>query len=337
MSASPADPAAAAAMAAPSIVNTYGLTYLGVVIAALLYGISLVQTYMYYEKYEEDRWTTKGFVALLFALDTTHMVIIVYAMWYYLIDCFLQPAKLLVIEWPMFTELGLTILITLLVQLFFAQRIHILTKKWWISGSVVVLSIMQFGFASYFISVVARGDRLWSNIVSHTWSTDVSLAVTVAADLIIAVAMFSTLRSHRSEFANTRQLINELISYAIGTGILTTTVSIFTLVFFATSTSFISSFFYFLLSKLYTNSVLVQLNSRQRMRDMISGGSRVTTGGSGHKDTSVRLTDLRNRHGNPSSNAVRIDVDTVIDGEEDYRMTNSRSQQGYLKSKEFDV
>jgi hypothetical protein len=49
----------------------------------------------------------------LSALDTTHMVIIVYAMWYYLIDCFLQPAKLLVIEWPMFTELGLTVRISI--------------------------------------------------------------------------------------------------------------------------------------------------------------------------------------------------------------------------------
>jgi hypothetical protein len=69
---------------------------------------------------------------------------------------------------------------------------------------------------------IAGGEKVWTDIPRYTWSTDVAISIKVIGDITIAVAMWITLRNFRSEFANTRAVVNELIVFAVGVGILTT-------------------------------------------------------------------------------------------------------------------
>jgi hypothetical protein len=63
---------------------------------------------------------------------------------------------------------------------------------------------------------------VWAAIPEYTWITDISLSNAVAADVLIAIVMCITLRGHHSPFAQTRNVLNALIIYVAGTGIITT-------------------------------------------------------------------------------------------------------------------
>jgi hypothetical protein len=63
--------------------------------------------------------------------------------------------------------------------------------------------------------------KTWTAANIYKWATNVSLGCSVVADLTIAVSMTLALRAHRSKFEKTTTLVNKIIMYAIGTGVLT--------------------------------------------------------------------------------------------------------------------
>jgi flagellar biosynthesis regulator FlaF len=62
----------------------------------------------------------------------------------------------------------------------------------------------------------------WTAITSDVAENDIGLAVSLTADIIIAGAVVFSLLRRRSEIARTQSLVSRLISFAIGTGLLTT-------------------------------------------------------------------------------------------------------------------
>jgi hypothetical protein len=72
---------------------------------------------------------------------------------------------------------------------------------------------------------------MWATIPHHTWSTDVSLACSIAADIIIAATMSIILHRRSTEFDRTRSIVHKMIAYSVGTGFLTVIISLLTLVF----------------------------------------------------------------------------------------------------------
>jgi hypothetical protein len=83
--------------------------------------------------------------------------------------------------------------------------------------------------------IQAKRQLFWTSIPQHTWSTDLSLGCSIAADSLIAVAMTVILRARSTEFDRTRSIIQILIAYAIGTGLLTVIMSLLTLIFVRSS------------------------------------------------------------------------------------------------------
>ncbi|OAX31642.1 hypothetical protein K503DRAFT_62068 [Rhizopogon vinicolor AM-OR11-026] len=57
-------------------------------IAAIMYGITVLQTYMYYVHYPRDNMSTKLLVALIWVLDTLHVSLMCLALYYYLVTSF---------------------------------------------------------------------------------------------------------------------------------------------------------------------------------------------------------------------------------------------------------
>ncbi|KAK0471868.1 hypothetical protein IW261DRAFT_1571542 [Armillaria novae-zelandiae] len=74
--------------AAPSIGETLGALYIGSIIAAMLFGITNLQSVMYYKRYPKDWWLYRCSVALLWVLDTLHVILSTHTLYFYLIEMF---------------------------------------------------------------------------------------------------------------------------------------------------------------------------------------------------------------------------------------------------------
>lgn len=82
------------------------------------------------------------------------------------------------------------------------------------------------------------------------WATTTGLISAAIADILIAVCMVYLLRSRRTVFAHSRNLINRLVMYSVETGLLTSVWAIIVVVTFLTmSGNLVSVGFLFILPK----------------------------------------------------------------------------------------
>ncbi|KAJ7890912.1 hypothetical protein B0H14DRAFT_3855221 [Mycena olivaceomarginata] len=103
--------------------NTMGALYLGVVGSAILYGISLLQTVLYFTRYRRDPGYLKALVFVTLIFETLHMILIMHAVYYYLITNYYKTSELQVVVWSV---AGLT---AALVQSFYAFRVYRISAK----------------------------------------------------------------------------------------------------------------------------------------------------------------------------------------------------------------
>jgi len=55
------------------LVNTFGAAYIGAMVAIALYGITTLQTYLYYIYYPGDKWGLKLIVDVIWLNETLHI------------------------------------------------------------------------------------------------------------------------------------------------------------------------------------------------------------------------------------------------------------------------
>ncbi|KAK0474479.1 hypothetical protein EDD18DRAFT_1470670 [Armillaria luteobubalina] len=110
--------------AIPSVDTTFGACYIGTIIAAILFGISNLQTVIYYKRYPNDWWVYRYSVAILWILDTLHVALSTHALYFYLITMFgdliggLESGL-----WTMKLQLSLNISLVVYVQWLYAIRL----------------------------------------------------------------------------------------------------------------------------------------------------------------------------------------------------------------------
>ncbi|KAF4596888.1 hypothetical protein EYR38_008279 [Pleurotus pulmonarius] len=120
-----------------------------------------------------------------------------------------------------------------------------------------------------------NGDvSLLHGVLSNAFGT-AEFSSTVACDLLISASMAYYLNKRRSGIRKTENLVDRLIVYVIGIGLLT---SIFAIIVFVTWVALprqlIFLTFYSIISKLYVNSLLVTLNARSGFRPKNNSGNR---------------------------------------------------------------
>ncbi|EPS95149.1 hypothetical protein FOMPIDRAFT_1025933 [Fomitopsis schrenkii] len=263
MSLSPAQQEEILALVKP----TLGAILLGLVFSSTFFGVTLLQTYQYYDRYWADSLWLKLFVALLFVLDVIQIVTVIHANWWYLIQNYAMPQSLSVVPWSLGLEVGITTSIGLLVQGFFAMRVYILSRgNYIVTAIIIALTLTQFILGVYY---AAKGQetKLVITIAEITWASTASLACSIAGDAIITGAMCYYLHLSRSGIRRTDKLIDIMIVYCVNTGLLTTICAICTIILSeVVSHTYWDTMFYFLISKCYVNSTLATLNAREKLR-----------------------------------------------------------------------
>lgn len=246
---------------------TYGSIFIGLIIASVLYGVTLLQTFLYYRSYPKDSNCTKILVAVVWLLDTTQLILCTVAMYWYLVQNFTNEEALRRTTWSMNLQTDCNGLIGLIVECFFARRVWIMSGNAILTLIIVLLACVHFGLGVVFTIeefLLVENTRFFKLI----WVTSAGLGSAAAADVIIACALCYYLLKSRTGFSSTDSLIATLIAYSLTTGLITSVLALICVVTFATMpTNYIWLAFFWILGKCYVNSLLAALNSRDSLRE----------------------------------------------------------------------
>ncbi|KAJ7494471.1 hypothetical protein B0H11DRAFT_1858328 [Mycena galericulata] len=265
-------------MSLPSPVGPAGqLTiplFVGTVMNWALLGTLTVQVYIYFLAFPKDRNISKCLVAfvvmaeILQTLGDTHDTIRIFGSeWgnYETLD---------EVGWSFFSVPVLGSLIASVGQLFFAWRIYIIG-----AGALVVPAVITI------VTAVQLGAGIWTGVdigrVANFSRLDfntlrppvVWLAATALSDLIIvAGTVFYVMKARQPGFRHMRAVLTRIIKITVETGVPCALLALLILVLYV---KFDGNNFHLgacvWLSKVYSNSILVILNSRAQIGHNVAG------------------------------------------------------------------
>ncbi|OCB89298.1 hypothetical protein A7U60_g3497 [Sanghuangporus baumii] len=289
--------------------QTLGYQLIGAFISLAVYGITLLQTYLYFSKFHKnDSKGLQALVVLLWILDTICSILVAHALYVVLVKGWGDVSVLTKAPVTFVLENGFTVLLTWIVQLFLAHRIWLVsTRRDYITPIlVIIISAGAFGAGLALTSKIFMEDMTvvaieTDRFINVTCIIDQGLAA--AADVLITLGLCFHLRKSKdneSGLKRTNNVINSLMIYFINRGALT---SIFQVLALGTYTGLSSQqnwmIWHLILSKgkyfrvfsrtpssahaytleysAYVNSLLAILNARTYFQRKLNGHNTTVT------------------------------------------------------------
>ncbi|CAE6481134.1 hypothetical protein RSOLAG22IIIB_12137 [Rhizoctonia solani] len=224
--------------------SSLGATYVGVTVAACLYGISTLHVYTYLNRQRQDSAIKRFTIVVLWFADTIKLVCATHIGYRLLITEYLNnPAALFYSTWSINLEILLTTLIIFVVQVFTSHYVWKSTNRInvrWASPGVVrhmgimaaLFSFLQlaFGIALSSLAWVYWDIRV---IDQHWWISTVWLGSAAFSNIIITYLLSALLVSTFTLGQNTIDVTSGLIRFIVHTGHLTSILTITNLLAFS--------------------------------------------------------------------------------------------------------
>ncbi|KAF8645854.1 hypothetical protein AX16_007512 [Volvariella volvacea WC 439] len=265
--------AAEAPIHLPNLDTTLGAAFLGNTFAIALYGVTTLQTIVYIRNSHRDWLPFRLLIVFLWILDTLHSAFTTHGLYFYLITNYANPIAIASPTWTLLAQVYITCISDFIVRSVFTRRIWVLSGRRYFLPMVIML-ITCFVFATG-VGFATRGfqDITFARLTAHSeWMLYSALGAGVVADVLIAGSLCILLYKNHTGFQRADSLVNILIIYSINTGLLTTICAAGCFITFAIwPYEFIFMGIYFSLGKLYLNSLLGLLNSREALRDQLVG------------------------------------------------------------------
>ncbi|KAN0129234.1 hypothetical protein V8E53_012933 [Lactarius tabidus] len=229
--------------------NSFGAAFIGLLVSTTLFGLTIVQTWIYFWKYRNrDRKSLKFFIAYIS----------------YLVLNFGNPENLASSIWALDAQV-----IIGLLRKTSLRSCRPVSKSMVCLVIILALVVVVFAF----------------NLSFHKLSLLDSMSTGALLDMLIAAAMCWSLFRRRTGFARqahpveiyavlttmhrTDSIITTLMAYSVNSGLLTSLLAAATAISFIVSSklSLIWLAIYWVMCKCYVNSLLAMLNSRDYVRD----------------------------------------------------------------------
>ncbi|KAF9064557.1 hypothetical protein BDP27DRAFT_1270145 [Rhodocollybia butyracea] len=271
--------------------NLLGAAFIGIILSTTIYGVTCLQVYHYYMHHSsKDASLLKIFVGFLWTVDTLHVAFLATFYYSYTVTNFGDYVFLSKVNWALSSQTLVADIITISVQTFFAYRVYILSNKKLIIPIIIfILALGQLALAivyvaklwvllefqeerHYFLTANFNTAERWK-LISEVGAVirfgTGALAIDIAGDATVTIAMIYYLWKNKSSFKQTNNLINTLVTYTINTGLLTTvfTFVCLILVVLMPNSNLIYAIFYFIEVRFYSCSLMSILNSRTALKD----------------------------------------------------------------------
>ncbi|KIJ65814.1 hypothetical protein HYDPIDRAFT_39001 [Hydnomerulius pinastri MD-312] len=261
--------------------QTYGGSLICNQVMLVLYGISTLQTYIYFLHYVNDSIYMKSLVLVVWIFGSLHAFLVCHTVYHYLVLSYTDPMYLVQGEWSVYTATCVGVIVCFCVQIFFARMIFYLTKG---RRRIILTTILGF----FIVAQIAFGIFLsadlfiiWDlyKISEAVYPAMVPLFFTrVASDTVTAITLCVVLYDSQTSFKRSVRLVKTLIIYSMNRFVLTTVVVIIqTIILIVKPGSIWAMVIEFVSVQLYANSLLATLNSRNYFRAIGSGDSNYMT------------------------------------------------------------
>ncbi|KAI5118150.1 hypothetical protein M0805_000530 [Coniferiporia weirii] len=237
-----------------------------------LWGSGSVQLYNYYDPVQNygktDRWWLKLHIFLLYALDTVQQILTLFSLYTYFVKDFGNFEGLSKLDRPIVVSTIISAIVCALAQSLFVIRVwHLSRNNRPLTAVLAFFATCQFVATTTYFTKIYDFTKI-AQLSSAIASECIMNSVVTFTDISITAVLAFLLRSLRSGMKQSDSLMKRLIIYTICTGL---TSSVGALVALVTAVVLPHLFVYLIadivIAKLYTNSVLALLNSRQRLRE----------------------------------------------------------------------
>ncbi|KAF8625134.1 hypothetical protein AX17_006913 [Amanita inopinata Kibby_2008] len=302
--------------------STMGAMFVGVLVSAVLHGITLVQAFYYFTLYPKDAWFLKTLVTVLVVFDATHLSFITHTIYHYLVSNYYDHQALQRLIWSVLMEALFTGLNGAFVQCFYTLRVWRLShKNYFLSGIILCLIVANAGCGTVWV-ILSMRMQTFTEVLQITPLTITINAVSTTIDVLIAVSLCILLHRSRTGFKKSDNMINRLMLFVVNTGVLTSICAISSLICLVVSPrTLIYASFYFCIGRLYTNSFLATLNARKSIAETVDDH--------GHMLVSLQPTVLSTSSASKSHQqniSIRIDTtqEAQCDESQKVRQPSSR-------------
>ncbi|KAJ6596146.1 hypothetical protein DFH09DRAFT_127888 [Mycena vulgaris] len=250
-----------------------GVLELGIFATLILFGILIVQVYIYYIC-SSDRALVKTLVAIVFGLEVGHTVATSHSIYHWtvtLANVAQKPGTVSGLSYGMVFET----LITFLVQAYFIHRVYRFSGNGWICALIGTLCLLRFvgGVAlsvESFLNLPHEPDY-FSPQIRLGWLLTATFSIGASVDLFVAASLCVYVHRWKSAptMKTTSQLIHRIMFWSIQTGLVTSLVSVTVIVCLqAMKRNYVWIGIFSILGKLYSNSFLASLNIRSLHRKL---------------------------------------------------------------------
>ncbi|KAL1937900.1 hypothetical protein VTO73DRAFT_12793 [Trametes versicolor] len=257
----------------------------------LALGCLFVQLYYYTQQFRSDQFKIRLLVYSLLVLELAQTATTTHQAWYYGVQLWNNPSGLLTFPWSAPTVPIMPGIIAAVAQLFYAWRIWTLSPNNIFKGMVVLIVLVrehlgtvsvqyqltqwtltrQLALLQCFTALVASAIFAVyltpAKLLALHPAFELWIATSFIADVLIAACMLWILYNAKSRttWSRSSNTIGRLIGITVGTGLAVALCGALALALFSATVG--ASFQYlpaaYIWGKLYSNSVMVSLNSRQ--------------------------------------------------------------------------
>ncbi|KAK4054027.1 hypothetical protein OIO90_003672 [Microbotryomycetes sp. JL221] len=247
--------------------QSIGCFVIGTFLTLFLGGITTLQAIAYFNtpQAQNDKLTIKALVSSLLVLDTFHSACCCHTVYYYAVTNFANPQALIGAPWTFGVDPCLVGTIASACQVFFAYRVWIISKKCTLPIIILTLSAIQLGFSFGATGIIFKFNDFGR---AQEWAYGIMIwLVTAALNISITVSLTYYLRkAAEGTFQRSQTLVNRIALNTFETNGLTLAIALLDAALFIAWPNVAWHVIpNFMLPKLYFNSVLVSLNSRQAL------------------------------------------------------------------------
>ncbi|KZV85680.1 hypothetical protein EXIGLDRAFT_753194 [Exidia glandulosa HHB12029] len=297
------------------ITLTYGMIELGMALAMFLTGIATLQIWNYLSTYYQDSKLLISTVISVYVMDSVHTAFLLHASFHYLVQSFGDYEALNAVSWSIEACVIMNGFIAFAVQTFYCLRVHRLLKSntiallcWLLVVARFVLNFIESG------TLVRSGQWKVTETVALKWQLPATLVVGAVSDIAIAASICIGLLRYRSGFSSTNRLVDKLIAYTVGSGLLTAIMAILETILYLSMDNLVFFVPFSAVAKLFNNSLLASLNEREQNRNLLSmRGARTSRA---EIQVTIELHRSTGGHGEPDLElAPRVDGLRSLDDE----------------------
>ncbi|KAI0345127.1 hypothetical protein BDW22DRAFT_1000365 [Trametopsis cervina] len=212
----------------PSLADTLGVLVVTAMFHTVLYGVTTVQTFIYYQYNKQDPKILQYSVSILWILDTVQAILMIYSIYFYTVASFGNYEALITVHWTIPAVVLIGAISDVIVTGCFAHRLWKLSVSNWL---ILVIGMADLAVLDLAALGIKHRDMPYFYRTS-AWVWYLTFGSQAFVDIIVTVCLSGTLLLRKTGFARTTSIIHILIAYSIGSCLITSAVSIAVVVTF---------------------------------------------------------------------------------------------------------